>query len=371
MGQMVKNSVFIVHGEWMGKRVIIFLICLVSDLYANSGLDKNCTIYKGMCDASAAVAVDSNRFIVANDEDNILRLYRGDLAGEPVQSFDLTAYLDIEVDNKNPEVDIEGATGRDGIIYWIGSHGRNKKGQFRPNRYRIFATAVEHEDARLKLTVVGHVYKHLIQDLIKAPQFRDLDIFNPSQLDRGENKVLAPDKEGINIEGLSLSADGESLWIGFRNPLPGNKVLIVVLQNPRAVIFKQEDPVFADPVLLSFGGLGIRSIEYHPYLSAYLIIAGSEDNQRPPLLYRWTGRREDSPEIMKESAIFKEWVDFNPEAFFIYPGTTGIQLLSDDGDMPINNRKVGKKKNKLKNCRCKDLPDTKMKYFRGMRVEID
>lgn len=34
------------------------------------------TLYHGMCDASAAVALDADNFVVANDEDNSLRIFR-------------------------------------------------------------------------------------------------------------------------------------------------------------------------------------------------------------------------------------------------------------------------------------------------------
>ena len=32
--------------------------------------------YSGMCDASAAIALDKDIFLVASDEDNVLRVYR-------------------------------------------------------------------------------------------------------------------------------------------------------------------------------------------------------------------------------------------------------------------------------------------------------
>ena len=35
----------------------------------------------GMCDASAAVPVGDTMFIVANDEDNLLRVYHADISG--------------------------------------------------------------------------------------------------------------------------------------------------------------------------------------------------------------------------------------------------------------------------------------------------
>ena len=84
--------------------------------------------FSGMCDASAGVSLDSDRFIVSNDEDNILRVYMHGSQGIPVQLFNWESYLDITYDFENPEVDIEGATKIGDVIYWIGSHGRNKKG---------------------------------------------------------------------------------------------------------------------------------------------------------------------------------------------------------------------------------------------------
>jgi hypothetical protein len=36
------------------------------------------TTFSGCCDASAAVAVDERHFVVADDEDNILRVYKTD-----------------------------------------------------------------------------------------------------------------------------------------------------------------------------------------------------------------------------------------------------------------------------------------------------
>jgi hypothetical protein len=39
--------------------------------------------HQGICDASGAFALDDNRFIVANDEDNLLRVYSADESGKP------------------------------------------------------------------------------------------------------------------------------------------------------------------------------------------------------------------------------------------------------------------------------------------------
>ena len=73
------------------------------------------TSYRGMCDASAAVAIGPDVFAVGNDEDNTLRLYRAKDGGLPFKSFDLSNFL--KVDPKSPESDLEGAA-------WLGNGGR-------------------------------------------------------------------------------------------------------------------------------------------------------------------------------------------------------------------------------------------------------
>ncbi|HET6410215.1 MAG TPA: hypothetical protein VFG14_20160, partial [Chthoniobacteraceae bacterium] len=49
---------------------------------------ENVTTYIGCCDASAAVAVDGEHFVVADDEDNVLRVYRRE-GGSPIMNIDL------------------------------------------------------------------------------------------------------------------------------------------------------------------------------------------------------------------------------------------------------------------------------------------
>ena len=97
-------------------------------------------VYVGMCDASAAVALNNELFAVANDEDNSLRIYNAAKGGLPVASQDLSGLL--KVDRKKPETDLEGACWSGDSIYWISSHGRNRYGKFRASRHRFFATQV-------------------------------------------------------------------------------------------------------------------------------------------------------------------------------------------------------------------------------------
>src|SRR5512140_2721656 len=98
------------------------------------------TSYLGMCDASGAVVVNSNRFVVANDEDNVLRVYDSRVSGPPVQQFDMNAFLELEPGS--PEADLEAGARVGDRAYWIGSHGRNQDGKRRWNRCRFFATDI-------------------------------------------------------------------------------------------------------------------------------------------------------------------------------------------------------------------------------------
>jgi len=95
--------------------------------------------YLGICDASAATAVSADQFIVANDADNVLRVYRCNKPGA-LQNIDLSSFLKINPDH--PEADIEGVTRLGQRLFWIASHGRNKEGKFRPNRHHLFATDI-------------------------------------------------------------------------------------------------------------------------------------------------------------------------------------------------------------------------------------
>ena len=121
------------------SKIIFFIIaCGLGSLTFGDEPAGEVLVFRGASDASAAVTIGEDMFIVADDENNILRVYNINKPGLPVFSFDLTEFLGINPEH--PEADIEGATMIGRRIYWITSHGRNKDGKMRPNRYRYFAT---------------------------------------------------------------------------------------------------------------------------------------------------------------------------------------------------------------------------------------
>jgi hypothetical protein len=91
----------------------------------------------GMCDASGAISVGAGLFVVCNNEDNRLRMYRRDEGALPVYGLETSGFLG----NKNDaEANLEAAARIGNRVYWIGSHGTNKNGKYRKQRHRLFAT---------------------------------------------------------------------------------------------------------------------------------------------------------------------------------------------------------------------------------------
>ena len=304
--------------------IILLLACP-----ASSQAGPEVTEYFGMCDASASVAVGQNLFVVANDEDNVLRVYLHEKSGKPVKTFDVSSFLKTDPDQ---EADIEGATRKGGRVYWITSHGRNKDGKLRPSRHRFFATEVTIAGDQVAIATVGVPYKNLLQDLTETPELKDYKL--------DEASTRPPEQAGgLNIEGLSATPEGKIL-IGFRNPIHKRKALIVVLENPEDVV--QGKPAkFGKPISLSLDGRGIRSIEYFEPWQEYLLIAGPPDDEGDFKLYRWAGPSSEEVKLIKG-------VNFNglhPEALIVYPKQCmKIQVLSDDGARQVGGKDCKDKK---------------------------
>ena len=259
-------------------------------------------------DASAAVALDSERFIMADDEDNILRVYNWNLpSSDPNTETDVSSA--IAIDPCKPEADIEGATLYNNRVFWITSHGRSRYGDYWPSRYRFFATTVAPDGS---VTVDG-VYTGLIDALIQYDRIWSLGLEAAigtvgDHIDPGTIASLAPKENGLNIEGLCTTADGSKILIGFRNPRPldnsENMALVIPLANPEAVVLTGADPNFEAPNLIDLNGLGIRSIEYSNSVGEYLIIAGSNqggDDEPVQFLYNYDFDLQDKDKLPHKS----------------------------------------------------------------------
>lgn len=213
-------------------------------------------IFQGMCDASGAVSISDRTFAVADDEDNVLRVYDADRGGLPISAVDVSDDLDLRRKRgrkvqkalaRAPETDIEGATRLGDRAVWITSHGRSSSGKHRPERLRFFATPLP--DASNRVRLVGAPYSQLLEELAADPRMAPFDLPMAA--------TLAPKSPGgLNIEGLTATPDGR-LLIGFRNPLPNNRALVIQMENPDEV-FGGGAARFGDPQLLDLAGLGSR-----------------------------------------------------------------------------------------------------------------
>ncbi|MEN6307686.1 MAG: DUF3616 domain-containing protein [Anaerohalosphaeraceae bacterium] len=293
-------------------------------------------LFYQIADASAAVALDDHRFITAGDEDNTLRVYHWNQpASGPIIETCVSGA--IAVDPAHPEADIEGATWFNNRVFWITSHGRSREGDYWPSRYRLFATTIAPDGS----AVVDGVYANLIDSLIQYDRIWNLglqaaigtlgDHINPAPI-----PDLAPKVNGLNIEGLCVTADGTKMLIGFRNPRPvvDGKImaLIIPLANPEAVVLGGQAPILEPPLFINLNDMGIRSIEYSPSMGEFLVVAGAHlGGSESPVqyLYNYDFALQDKDKL----AAFS---DLTPEAIFQFPGSSDIHLLSDDGTRLID-----------------------------------
>jgi hypothetical protein len=302
----------------------------------------------GMCDASGGIALSATQFIVGNDEDNVLRIFEATSSGKFVKEIDVTSYLKNlpdEVDKREADIEAAALLGR--TIYWITSHGRSKRGRKRPARLNFFGLKISINGHAISSQQVGESYTKLIEDMADDKNLKQYNL-------KEAGRIAPKEKGGLNIEGLTATPNG-SLLIGFRNPIPGGRALLVPLLNPAKVV--QGNPAtFGPPIKLDLAELGIRSIEYWADRNIYLIIAGSYKKGGKSRLYQWSGNPKDTPVEIKNVDLSS----LNPEAIIVYPGIVDkVQILSDDGAIEHDGTE------------CKKLPKgDECKQFRSVWITL-
>jgi hypothetical protein len=142
------------------------------------------------------------------------------------------------------------------------------------------------------LEITGKPYKNLLTDLVADHELDDFKL--------GEAAKKAPKGEGgLNIE--SLCAVGETLYIGFRNPIPNGEALIVPLVNPSAVVDEGKPAQFGKPILVDLGGLGLRDMTW--WHDNFVMIGGDfrdrfDTGAKSSRLFLWRGG-SDKPVDLK------------------------------------------------------------------------
>jgi hypothetical protein len=288
--------------------------------------------YQGTCDGSGAVALDGEYFLDVSDEDQQVRVYRrGDTAGA-IQSLDANGALGL---GPADEADLEDVAMIGQRVYVIGSHGRDKGGKLAPTRQRFFGIDVAGAAPTFTLTPAGSS-STLLVDLLDKANWTTPDealialLASTTRFDKATDPNLAPEVGGTNIEGLAALPPGR-LVIGFRNPQSGGSAVLVTLLNPDAVLTGAKAQ-FGEAIKLDLGGLGVRAMAWSPAHQAVLIIAGSKAGSGAFRLYRWSG---DSTQAAVAVQDLTPPPNRNPEAIVAWPNTQDVQILYDQGDLPI------------------------------------
>jgi hypothetical protein len=298
-------------------------------------------VFRGACDASGAAGVATGLIAVADDEDNRLRVYHTGRGGQPVALVDAVRDPSGHPVNLD-EMDLEGSATVGSRVYWVASHGRKKSGKRAPSRLMLFATDIGPDG---QLAPVGRPYNSLLHQMVEEPSLARYRL-----RDAADRSPISPG--GLNIEGLTDTPEGH-LLLGFRNPVPGGRALLVRITNPADMVERGARPRFGPSVELDLEGRGIRTIA--SWDNAYWIVGGDiADPILPSRLYRWDG--STARPVWIDSA---DLGDLNIEAIATVPTESGARLLliSDDGS-----RSVGGKK-------CKKLRDPAAKYFRASWLE--
>ena len=327
------------HHFLIVKYLLLSVFGFVAVVANGATLSETPLVFAGMCDASAAVALSEDLFVVANDEDNLLRFYRLNQPSKPIQVYDLNPILSTK--RKTPEADFEGAARLKNRLFWITSHGRTAKGKPAPLRHRLVAMEITEDTNGITIKHIGAPYTNLVADLGRDARFTKYGFT--------ESARHAPKTAGaLNIEALTDTPNG-ALLIGFRNPLFQGRAIVVPLLNPNEVV-NGFDPQFGNALELDLNGLGLRGMGSSGH--GYYLLAGPVEGGADSQLFMWKGS-ESTPQLVKEI----RFAGINPEGlcFHDVPGKEFFLVLSDDGTLPIGGKD------------CKLLPESDRR-FRGFQL---
>lgn len=323
--------------------------------YASSQASVNPTttrFHSGKSDASTAISVDADLMLVADDEDQFIRLYNRSNSGLPINAFDFTSVLGLTDPNTiTPrEVDIEASTKIGNDIYWLGSESNASSGNNRPNRNRVFKTSIAGTGATTTLSYVSR-YDFLKDDILAwdANNVHGKGA-NYYGLVTSATPGLIPESaalDGFNIEGVEMAPDNTTAYIAFRAPqvIPSNrkKALIIPVSNFTTILTPTGGTLgsatFGTPIEINLGGRGIREIRKNA-ANEYLIIAGPADGStgvapKDFKFFTWSGNPVDEP-VKRSYNLSSLDVDGSFESIVEMPASlsnsSSLQILVDNGD---------------------------------------
>lgn len=259
-------------------------------------------VFHGASDASGAVLLGPDTLVVADDEDNVLRFYDPVKAGPPRRSLDLSRFLGVDA---GEETDLEGGARGGDHVYWITSHGRDKKGRVRPGRHRLFAMEIVGAGPDVTLRPVGEPYAALETDL---------------------RAVLPEVERGFEVEALASTSDGSRLYLGLRSPLgEGGRAWVVPLDQPRALMEDGGPARLGEPLSWDLRGNGLRAMVRAD--TGFRIVDSSGR------FHRWSGDHATPPTPLEVS--LPAGVVGQPESLVRFPDGDRLLVLFDDGAVRV------------------------------------
>ena len=262
--------------------------------------------HTGMSDASDAVAIDDNYYMLGDDEMNIINVYSRSNSGLQFASFEYTSYLALP-DPSKPEVDLEAGTKsptNSNKVYWLGSMS-NGKAPFdnKPNRNRIFATDYTGTGAATNFSFAGY-YGDLRNNLIAWGDAQGYN-FTASAAAGVDSKT----DYGFSAEALAFAPDHTTLYIGLRAPLVPvsnrTKAVIAPITNFESWFNNGSplgNPTFGAPLEIDLGGRSFRDLIVLSN-GTYIIVAGNcASTPMTSALFKWTGNASDAPILLSSSA---------------------------------------------------------------------
>ncbi len=345
-----------IQGAAAGYAVILVTVSdgtysalFVINYAASAAGTTNSRYHSGKSDASTAISLDSDYMLVADDEDQAIRLFHRNNSGLSFNSFDYTTDLGLTA---GQEVDLEASTRVGSTLYWMGSHSNNKSGNDKPERERLFSTTLSGgTGASSTLEDFGAAYYQFLEDDLVAWDSGNThglgaDFFGLSASVTGVPEAT----NGFSIEGFSVApGSSTTAYIAFRAPIvpatSRTKALIVPVTNFTTILDGSGgttgSAAFGTPIQLDLGGRGIRSLECSN--DGCLIIAGASDASGNFKLYRWSGNAADAPVAIStdlstvaitgsgNEGSFESIVSMPTGAMNTWDGQQ-IQVLLDNGD---------------------------------------
>lgn len=265
---------YFLHLIWMvvffGLHILSVQICIAA------GKKQQMSTFAEIYEPSTVIQLVDGLILIAEDEgDQPLYLFRlvnkgNDLRLEPFLLQETDLILD----------DLEGSgLGKDGAVYLITSHSKNKKGKRNKERKLLVRLILKN----------GKISKSATYDGLFFPIIEALG---------GNSEIEDAEVHQLDVEGLCFDSPKERLLLGLRAPLAGEKAVILVLENPYDLFNGGQAPRFQRKnIYLNLGGGGIRSITYDSQRKVYLI-ANEIPNKKGklrPMVWAWDGKPRSSP----------------------------------------------------------------------------